>query len=198
MQVQLLIKTNPAALARASDYKTVFSQSCRFKEEPSKRQTRTLSLSFFCLRSAECWYRSFFFFFCPNEKQKSYRGAPQFHTPSSAQFFHNSELQRRCPTPIYFLCKEDRQERVLLSAVFIFHATSKDISHFLYNFLSLLLHWRWTMETQVMLRYSLQKEQVINWITNTYPIYCSVLLNFLARYLADALLGILTMDSSLP
>lgn len=32
----------------------------------------------------------------------------------------------------------------------------------------------------------------------TYPIYCSVLLNFLARYLADALLGILTMDSSLP
>lgn len=33
---------------------------------------------------------------------------------------------------------------------------------------------------------------------NTHPIYCSVLLNFLARYLADALLGILTMDSSLP
>lgn len=31
-----------------------------------------------------------------------------------------------------------------------------------------------------------------------YPMYCSDLLNFLARYLADALLGILTMDSSLP
>lgn len=54
------------------------------------------------------------------------------------------------------------------------------------------------METQVMLCRSLQKEDIINWVTNTYPIYCSVLLNFLARYLADALLGILTMDSSLP
>ena len=31
-----------------------------------------------------------------------------------------------------------------------------------------------------------------------YPMYCSDLLNFLAKYLADALLGILTMDSSLP
>lgn len=31
-----------------------------------------------------------------------------------------------------------------------------------------------------------------------YPMYCSDLLNFLARYLADALLGIFTMDSSLP
>lgn len=35
-------------------------------------------------------------------------------------------------------------------------------------------------------------------LNNTHPIYCSVLLNFLARYLAEALLGILTMDSSLP
>lgn len=32
----------------------------------------------------------------------------------------------------------------------------------------------------------------------TYDMYCSVLLNFLARYLADALLGILTKDISLP
>lgn len=31
-----------------------------------------------------------------------------------------------------------------------------------------------------------------------YPMYCSDLLNFLARYFAEALLGILTMDSSLP
>lgn len=35
-------------------------------------------------------------------------------------------------------------------------------------------------------------------LNDTHPIYCSVLLNFLARYLAEALLGILTMDSSLP
>lgn len=40
----------------------------------------------------------------------SYRGAQQFHRPSSAQSSHNSELQRRCPRPIYFLWGEDRQE----------------------------------------------------------------------------------------
>lgn len=32
----------------------------------------------------------------------------------------------------------------------------------------------------------------------THAMYCSVLLNFLARYLAEALLGIFTMESSLP
>lgn len=32
----------------------------------------------------------------------------------------------------------------------------------------------------------------------TYEMYCSDLLNFLARYLADALLGILTKESSFP
>lgn len=31
-----------------------------------------------------------------------------------------------------------------------------------------------------------------------YPMYCSDLLYFLARYLAEALLGIFTMESSLP
>ncbi len=32
-----------------------------------------------------------------------------------------------------------------------YHITLNDISHFPCNYLSLLLHWRWTMETQVML-----------------------------------------------
>ena len=33
---------------------------------------------------------------------------------------------------------------------------------------------------------------------STHAMYCSVLLNFLARYRAEALLGIFTMESSFP
>lgn len=55
----------------------------------------------------ECWYRGqplFFFLVTMNLKlRESYRGALQFHRLSSAQSSHNSELQRRCPGPIYFL-----------------------------------------------------------------------------------------------
>ena len=64
-----------------------------------------------------------------------------------------------------------------------------------------------TLSTQKKKKKRKKKRKVIHKViisgtesqrANTYPMYCSVLLNFLARYLADALLGILTMESSLP
>lgn len=42
------------------------------------------------------------------------------------------------------------------------------------------------------------EKSTLNGFTGTYAMYCSVLLNFLARYLAEALLGILTKDNSFP
>lgn len=53
------------------------------------------------------------FFLTVNMKlQESYREVQQFHRPSSAQSSHNSELQRRCPTPEYFLWREDTHEHI--------------------------------------------------------------------------------------
>lgn len=54
-----------------------------------------------------------YFFLTVNMKlQESYREVQQFHRPSSAQSSHNSELQRRCPTPEYFLWREDTHEHI--------------------------------------------------------------------------------------
>jgi len=50
----------------------------------------------------------------------------------------------------------------------------------------------------VSLYSSLTHKMTKNRAMMTHPMYCSVLLYFLARYLADALLGILTKDISLP
>lgn len=53
------------------------------------------------------------FFLTVNMKlQESYREVQQFHRPSSAQSSHNSELQRRCPTPEYFLWREDTHKHI--------------------------------------------------------------------------------------
>lgn len=153
------------------------------------------------------------FFFCHNEPencQESYREAPQFHRPSSAQSSHNSELQRRCPRPIYFLWGEDRQEHAQESFIsgditwhkMISHISRVTIFHYCY-----IEGERWrptscyaTVHPSINRKKKKRGSDRNNWLlpNNTYPIYCSVLLNFLARYLADALLGILTMDSSLP
>lgn len=112
IQPQLLIRPNPAALARASDYENEFSLFHKFKEETSKHQAWTHDVK--CAAGArwECWYRGQpHFSVTMNLKlRESYREALRFHRPSSAQSSHNSELQRRCPRPIYFLCREDRQE----------------------------------------------------------------------------------------
>lgn len=54
------------------------------------------------------------------EEKKSYQGALRFHRPSSVQFSHNSEPQRRCPTPKYYLCKEisrGHTQLMLLSSI---------------------------------------------------------------------------------
>lgn len=54
-----------------------------------------------------------YFFLTVNMKlQESYREVQQFHRPSSAQSSHNSELQRRCPTPEYFLWREDTHKHI--------------------------------------------------------------------------------------
>lgn len=204
---QDLIRPNPATTC-----KSIRLWKCvhKFKDETSKQQNAHCEMCgggprrVLILRSIT--------FFCHNEHEKSYREALRFHRPSSAQSSRNSGLQRRCPRPIYFLWRVDRQEHaseVFISGDITWH---KMITHFPCNYLSLLLHWRWTMETQFVLCHKTpihqqkkKKEKkrgldLDNWLLpdNTYPIYCSVLLNFLARYLADALLGILTMDSSLP
>lgn len=208
IQPQLLIRPNPAALARASDYENVFTSS---KMKPQSTRTQDVK----CAVGAH-WERRFrgqsHFFFCHNEPencQQSYREALQFHRPSSAQSSHNSELQRRCPRPIYFLWGEDRQEHAQESFIsgditwhkMISHISCVTIFHYCY-----IEGERWrptscyaTAHPSIN-RKKKRGSDLNNWLlpNNTYPIYCSVLLNFLARYLADALLGILTMDSSLP
>lgn len=59
----------------------------------------------------------------------SYRAAQQFHRPSSAQSSHNSELQRRCPRPIYFLWGEDRQEHAQKIFYVYWYQMAHNISH---------------------------------------------------------------------
>lgn len=49
-----------------------------------------------------------------------------------------------------------------------------------------------------MLKSSRAEKKRVAAHAQTHAMYCSVLLNFLARYFADALLGILTKDISLP
>lgn len=138
----------------------------------------------------------------PNQREhKTYRGVLQFHTLSSVRSFHNSRLQRRCLRPRYFLWGKNKPESASEMT-----GVMKHVTHFLCHCFSLLLHWRWTMETQNMLHCNhppteKEKKRIsgeLILLNDTHPIYCSVLLYFLARYLAEALLGILTMDSSLP
>lgn len=103
--------------------------------------------------------------------RESYREARLFRTPSSAQSFHNSELQRRCPRPIYFLWREHRQAHPRDFNHWWHITISNDITqNVLCNHLSLLLHWRWTMETKVMLCYihpSKENKKIVSPLTES-------------------------------
>lgn len=130
----------------------------------------------------------------------SYRAVLRSRTLSSARSSRSSGPRRRCPRPRCFLCGENSEyasETSTSGAV-----KKNNTSH---TSFSSLLHWRWTMETQNMRHCNhpltereKKRSGELRRLNDTHPIYCSVLLNFLARYLAEALLGILTMDSSLP
>lgn len=139
---------------------------------------------------------------CRNEPETatSYREALQSHKPSSAQSSRNLKLQRRCPTPIYSPWNEGRQENSRHQLILL---TSPDSEHLqcpaLPSFIIVTLKVNdGDSFDATNYIHPLKEKEELTTIRNTYPIYCSVLLNFLARYLADALLGILTMDSSLP
>lgn len=150
----------------------------------------------------------------PADCEESYRGALRFHRPSSALSSRNSELQRRCPRPGCFLWREDRQEhnqQSLFPLVFVrWNQMICRASRVSFIIVTLKVNdgdpgHAMPQYIQSLNRKKKEKERKKGWDLNnwlqldhTYPIYCSVLLNFLARYLADALLGILTMDSSLP
>lgn len=129
IQPQLVIRPNPAALARASDYENVFTSS---KMKPQSTSTQDVEMCGGGPLRAPTPRSIALFFFCHNEPencQESYREAPQFHRPSSAQSSHNSELQRRCPRPINFLWGEDRQEHAQESFISGDITWHKMISH---------------------------------------------------------------------
>lgn len=72
----------------------------------------------------------YLFFLTVNMKlQESYREVQQFHRPSSAQSSHNSELQRRCPTPEYFLWREDTHEHIHQISPRAIFPTERMITH---------------------------------------------------------------------
>lgn len=154
IQHQLLIRPNPTALARASDYENVFSLFLKFKEETSKHQAWTHDvkcvggalLRLLMLRSTSS--------FCHNEPENC-----ENLTEKPCNFIGLLLLNFL----IIQSFKEDVQDQYIFSGertdkstpkrvYFCWHyITPNDISHFLCNCLSLLLHWRWTMETQVIL-----------------------------------------------
>lgn len=71
-----------------------------------------------------------FIFLTANMKlQESYQEVQQFHRPSSAQSSHNSELQRRCPTPEYFLWREDTHEHIHQISPRAIFPTERMITH---------------------------------------------------------------------
>lgn len=142
IQPQLFIRRNPAALARASDYENMFSLFHKFKEETSKHQAWTHNVKYMAGAHWDCWYQGRLYF-CVSMNRKlrgSYREALQFHRPSSAQSSRNSELQRRCPRPIYFLWRDGRQEhteQILFLVIsykkqMIYHISCLTISHYCY------------------------------------------------------------------
>lgn len=114
---------------------------------------------------------------------ESYRGALQFHRPSSAQFSHNSEPQRRCPRPRYFHWREDRKEHTEVSLYQVILLNIYITSHILSDCLSLLLHWRWTMETQVMLCHSasINRKKRRGWGLKT-DCYHIILTQYIAQF----------------
>jgi len=115
--------THPAVLP-LQEHQIIKLCSARFttsKRKPQSAKAWTHNVR--CARGRGVWVRWERRFpsstapFFPSEKKKepenareSYPEALQFHRPSSAQSSHNSELQRRCPWPICFLCRENGRE----------------------------------------------------------------------------------------
>lgn len=165
IQPQLLIRPIPAALAKASDYENVFSLFHEFKEENLKAPGVSVQcemwgggpLRVLILRSTT--------FLCRNEPENC-----ENLTEKPSNFIGLLLLDLL----IIQSFKEDVQDQYIFSGertdkstpkrVYFgrFHITSNDISQFLCNYLSLLLHWRWTMETQVMLCHSTSIHQQKN------------------------------------
>lgn len=110
---------------------------------------------------------------------ETYRAVLQFRTLSSARSFHNSRLQRRCLKPKCFLWGENRPECASETSM---TGVMKHITYFLCHCFSLLLHWRWTMETQNMLHCNIHQQRKKRSLYLESWYCCTILTQYIVQF----------------